>query len=297
MAHPRVSVICIFFNAERFFSEAIESVLAQRGVTFELLLVDDGSSDASTAMARDYAARFPDKVRYLEHEGHANRGMSATRNLGLAHARGEFVAFIDSDDRWRAGKLAEQAAILDANADLAMVCGTVNYWSSWEGGEDRAVPTGPAGDTVLAPPETSLQLYPLGKADAPCPSDVMLRASQIALRGGFEAHFTGPLQMYEDQAFFAKVYLAAPVFFSGRIWLDYRQHGGSCVSTVIRDGRYGEVRGYFLDWLQGYLATCDVPGKAAIARQIERAKWRLAHPVLASVERRLRTLTGAVLRR
>jgi hypothetical protein len=95
---PRVSVICIFYNAERFFAEAIESVLAQEGISFELLLVDDGSSDASTAMARDYAERFPEVVRYLQHDGHANLGMSATRNLGLARARGEYVALIDRFD-------------------------------------------------------------------------------------------------------------------------------------------------------------------------------------------------------
>ena len=83
----RVSVICIFYNAERFFREAIDSVLEQEFDDFEFLLVDDGSTDGSTAIALEYVAQHPDRVRYLEHEGHANRGMSATRNLGLAWLR------------------------------------------------------------------------------------------------------------------------------------------------------------------------------------------------------------------
>lgn len=92
-------MICIFYQAERFFSEAVDSVLAQDFPDFELLLCDDGSTDGGTTLARDYAARRPERVRYLEHPGHANRGMSATRNLGLAHARGELIALIDADDR------------------------------------------------------------------------------------------------------------------------------------------------------------------------------------------------------
>jgi glycosyltransferase involved in cell wall biosynthesis len=131
VTEPRVSVIAIFFNEERFLAEAVESVLAQDFADHELLLVDDGSSDASTRIAQGYAAKRPGQVHYLEHPGHANRGMSATRNLGLAHAKGEYVAFIDADDRWRAGKLREQVALLDAHPEVGLLCGQVNYWRSW----------------------------------------------------------------------------------------------------------------------------------------------------------------------
>jgi glycosyltransferase involved in cell wall biosynthesis len=82
----------IFLDAERFLAEAVESVLAQRGVTWELLLVDDGSTDAGTQRARSYVEADQGRVRYLEHPGHRNRGMSASRNLGIAAAEGELVA-------------------------------------------------------------------------------------------------------------------------------------------------------------------------------------------------------------
>src|SRR5205809_3316024 len=77
---PLVSGTIIFLNAERFIDEAIQSVLAQTYENWELLLVDDGSTDGSTAIARSYAERYPAKIRYLEHPGHKNHGMSASRN-------------------------------------------------------------------------------------------------------------------------------------------------------------------------------------------------------------------------
>jgi glycosyltransferase involved in cell wall biosynthesis len=280
---PRISVITIFLNAERYMDEAIRSVFAQDFQDFELLLVDDGSSDRSTHIALDYAERFPNKVRYLEHEGHANRGMSASRNLGIRSARGELMAFIDADDVWEPRKLSEQLAIMKAHPELGMACGAVRYWRSWAGQEDRILPTGVRQDEVVLPPVASITTYPLGSASAPCPSDLLLRCDLVKSIGGFEEHFTGPRQMYEDQAFLAKLYLEAPVYFSSKIWLKYRQHPDSCVATVKSDGRYDEVRQYFLEWFDGYLRTRAAPSSAPVGRYLRRALWPYRHPRLRLV--------------
>ncbi len=289
---PLVSVISIFLNGEAFFVEAIESVLAQTCQDFELLLVDDGSTDGSTRIAREYAARHPGRVRYLEHPGHANRGMSATRNLGIAAARGRTIAFIDADDVWRPEKLEEQLAIMAAHPGIGMVCGAVNYWRSWApGDQDVIVPTGHVTDRAVPPPEAMLALYPLGAAAAPCPSDLLLRADVVRAVGGFEAHFTGARMMYEDQGFLAKLYLAAPVYFSGRTWTLYRQHAASCVASVTGDGRYHEVRRYFLEWLETYVAARpDVDRRVAAA--LRRALRRYRRPRLDAALRRARNAPG-----
>ncbi len=189
---PRISVVMIFFNSERYITDAIDSVLAQTFTDFELLLVDDGSTDTSSAIARDYADRNPTRVRYLEHEGHANRGMSAARNLGLRNAVGEFVALIDSDDVWRPNKLAEQLRIMELHPGLGMVCGAVRYWESWAGGEDRIVPSGHVQDRSIPPPEAMLRVYPLGTGAAPCPSDLLMRRELMMSLGGFEEQFYRP---------------------------------------------------------------------------------------------------------
>jgi len=306
ISHPRVSVITIFLNAEEFLAEAIESVLAQTFCDWEYLLVDDGSTDASTAIAKDYVARYPEKIRRLEHPAHINRGMSATRNLGLRHALGDYVAFIDADDVWMPSKLADQVAILDAHPEVGMVCGMVIYWSSWSVGNDTVRPTGHLQDLVVYPPEASLALYPLGSAPhSPCPSDMMVRTGSARALGGFEEQFTAQNQLYEDQAFLAKLYLAAPVYFSSKIWLKYRQHDDSCVATVNAVGRYHDVRLYFLNWFEAYLETKQNPDRlvlAALQRALRPYRKPRIHYLLAlpsKVRNRyhsLRSLLGRMIR-
>src|SRR5260221_13006285 len=112
MSVPLVSAIIIFLNEERFLAEAVESVLAQSFVDWELLLVDDGSTDGSAALAGSFARKHH-RIRYLRHPDRANHGMSASRNLGLDHARGQFVGFLDADDVWLPNKLSEQLAVFE----------------------------------------------------------------------------------------------------------------------------------------------------------------------------------------
>ena len=278
---PLVSVITIFFNAERFLDEAICSVLDQTYKNFELILVDDGSTDGGPAIARRYAGSHQN-VRCVGHPSGANRGMSASRNKGLNEATGALVAFIDADDIWLPQKLAEQVAIMLAHPRVAMLCGCVRYWRSWQGGIDVDIPTGHVQDRLVEPPDASLALYPLGENAAPCPSDMMLRREAVAAVGGFEEHFTGPRQMYEDQGFLAKLYLAYPVYFASRVWLLYRQHEESCVSSVMASGRYREVRTYFLAWFEQYcLRLSPSPGDVTVA--VRRALWRCRHPRTSAI--------------
>src|SRR2546428_8397128 len=130
---PLVSVIIIFLNAEKFIEEAIESVFAQTYNHWELLLVDDGSTDASTEVARRYAEQHPAKIHYLEHDGHQNRGMSASRNLGIRHAKGEYITFLDADDVWLPHKLARQVDLMALQPEAAMIYGAPQLWYSWTG--------------------------------------------------------------------------------------------------------------------------------------------------------------------
>ena len=277
----RVSVIIIFYDAAEFLRDAIESVLGQDYRSFELLLVDDGSTDGSSEIAKSYAASDPGRVRYLNHPEHANRGMSATRNRGIRAARGELVAFIDADDRWRPSKLRQQTAIFDLFPEVDACFGAVNYWDSWAGGLDLLVLTGHIQDRPVPPPEAAIALYPLGKAAAPCPSDLMIRRSTALELGGFEESFTGPLQMYEDQAFFAKLYLERTVYFDQRCWLDYRQHDHSCVASVSRVGAYDDVRRHFLSWFGNYLTTHPELQYPSVTAALDRAMFEYRHPLIA----------------
>jgi glycosyltransferase involved in cell wall biosynthesis len=280
--HPRVSVVTTFLNAEAFLTEAIESVLAQTFNDWEFLLVDDGSTDASTTIAEGYAAQYPEKIRYLDHPQHSNRGMAPSRNLGISNARGKYIAFIDADDVWLPSKLAEQVAILDSHPAIGMVCGTVVCWASWSTGKDTISPTGPTPgqDTVLLPPEAALALYPLGEAPAPYPSDVMIRTELVKALGGFEEQFTN---FYDDLSCFAKLYLVSAVYFSSKTWVKYRLHENSSTALVTR-AKALQVRQDLLEWFEGYLAA--VPGRmdprviAALRRALRPSRYPRAHFVL-----------------
>ncbi len=255
---PLVSCIIIFFNAQKFFEEAIESVFSQTYENWELLLVDDGSADGSTEIAQYYAQKYPEKVHFLQHEGHQNRGMSATRNLGVRHAKGDYIAFLDSDDAWLPHKLEQQVKFMQSYPDAGMIYGKSLYWKSWTGKpEDQVkdyVPDNYVQANKLYEPLTLLtQCYPLGTATPPPPTDIMLRREVVINLGGFEEGFKKEYQLYEDQAFFAKLYLRFSVFVAEECWDKYRLHSDSCSSNVAASGRYGHVRLFFLNWLKQYL--------------------------------------------
>jgi glycosyltransferase involved in cell wall biosynthesis len=266
-----VSTVIIFLNAEKFIQEAIQSVFAQIYNNWELLLVDDGSTDGSSQIALRYAEQYPEKVRYLEHPGHQNRGMSASRNLGISQAKGEYIALLDSDDVWLPHKLQQQVAIMDSYPETGMVYGLSQFWHSWTGNpedsqRDYVLELGVQPDTLFKPPTLLTLLYPLGTAYAPCPSDLLLRREMTQRIGGFEDSFRGVYQMFEDQAFLSKVYLKEPVFVANECWDRYRQHPDQCVSVVEKAGQHHSVRLFFLNWLEEYWSEQRVEATEA---------WRL----------------------
>jgi glycosyltransferase involved in cell wall biosynthesis len=285
-----VSVVLIFYDAQDYLAEAIESVLAQDCQDLELILVDDGSTDSSTVIARDYARRDETRVRYVQFPGRQNRGRSAARNLGLQHARSECVAFIDADDRWAPGKLREQLELLGAMPAVHAVCGAVNYWRSWNDGADDRIPTGHVEDAVVTSPDALLFWYPLGKAHAPSMSDLLMRTESVRAVNGFEDQFTGA---YDDQAFLTKFYLRSAIYVSSRVWSDYRLHDRSCMATLIREGGYHEARSHFLNWLERYLIDRPEYQDTAVMAALRRALLPYRYPYLVPAIR----LAGKVRRK
>jgi glycosyltransferase involved in cell wall biosynthesis len=116
LAGPRVSAVIPTYNYARYVADAVESALAQCLPGLEVVVVDDGSTDATADVLR----RFGGRIRYVRQE---NRGLSAARNTGIRVARGRYLAFLDSDDLWLPGKLSEQAAWLDAEPEVGLVYG------------------------------------------------------------------------------------------------------------------------------------------------------------------------------
>ncbi len=287
---PLVSAIIIFLNAERFIREAIESVLEQRYISWELILVDDGSSDRGAAIAEAYVRRFPDKVRYVSHPGGVNRGMSASRNLGIRCSRGHYIGFLDADDVWLPHKLAEQVEILEAHPTAGMTYGRGLIWHSWTGNgsenPDSFVDLGVVPNTLIQRPHL-LPLLLENKAQTPMSGNALMRRSAVQRVGGFEESFRA---MYEDQVFFAKLELHYDVFVADACWMKYRQHSASCTGTVSASGSYLAERLPFVLSVRGYLEEQSVPEDSAV-RQALQSQLRLYRcprmDVLRSTLRRL----------
>jgi hypothetical protein len=278
---PLVSVIIPFLNAEQFIREAIESVLAQTYKSWELLLVDDGSTDSSSEIASHYAKMLPGKVTYLEHPGHSNRGTSVSRNLGIQHARGEYITFLDSDDIYLPHKLEHQTAILRSNPSAGLVCARNRTWYSWTGHQEDAkrevvqrldVPL----DTMIQPPTMLLQTLQDESAN---PQDTMMRREAVNAIGGWEEIFTG---MHDDQAFYAKLCLSNNVFVSSVCSYWYRQHPASMCQVAQAAGQWPEARKKFLIWLKHYLQQTGIrdPEVWSVLKDQRKQLWRMRHPSL-----------------
>jgi glycosyltransferase involved in cell wall biosynthesis len=252
--NPLISGIIIFYNAERFLHEAIESVLAQTYDNWELILVDDGSIDESRSIALRYANECSHNVRYLEHPHHENRGMSASRNLGIGKAKGEYIGFLDADDVWLPNKLEHQVAILQSQPAAGMVYGSTQWWYSWTGNphdrqRDYIHDVGVQPNALLQPPALLTRFLRIPEI-SPCTCSALIRRKVVDQVGGFEERFRA---LYEDQAFFAKVCLSAPVFVTSQCSARYRQHANSNCSTT-QETQHAAARSAFLKWLADYVS-------------------------------------------
>ncbi len=115
---PKISVLMPAYNAEKYIKEAIDSILAQTFSDFELIIIDDGSTDRTAEIVNDYS---DSRIRFCPNE--KNMGVAATLNRGLGLASGEYIARMDADDISKAERFSKQVGYLDAHADIA-VCGT-----------------------------------------------------------------------------------------------------------------------------------------------------------------------------
>jgi glycosyltransferase involved in cell wall biosynthesis len=206
---PLVSVIIPAYNAEAFLGETLDSVLAQSYPNLEIIVVDDGSTDATPRLLDSHG----DRVRVLRQ---ANAGQAAARNYGAREAHGELLAFLDSDDLWDTDKIARQVDLLARFPEaLAVYC------------DHRAIdaqgqPVASSG--ALAHPRPSgdiLRALLLG----PCiitPGLVLLRRSAFDEAGGFDE---APLMRgHEDYALWLRLATQGSFVYSPDTLVSYRRH-------------------------------------------------------------------------
>ena len=118
MRSPSISVVIPVFNGEKYLAEAIQSVLNQTVPPSEIIVVDDGSTDHTAAVCREFA----DQIHYLKQENH---GAAAARNLGIKEAAGTYLAFLDADDLWMPTRLQEGLSRIEENDSPGILFGMI----------------------------------------------------------------------------------------------------------------------------------------------------------------------------
>lgn len=182
MTNPLVTICIPSYNYGRFLPYAVESVVRQSYPTFELLIIDNGSTDDSYAIAQSFAERDP-RVQVLTHAGHENKGVNASLNLGLATARGAYFGLLPADDLFVDDGLERRVALLESSPDAGFAYGTTHMV------DEEGRPTGHVGgrppDDMLGFDRTDDLLHALLFHDFVPGASVLARVELLRGVGGF----------------------------------------------------------------------------------------------------------------
>jgi glycosyltransferase involved in cell wall biosynthesis len=265
-----VSIIVPAYNAERFLARTLRAALRQTYVTFEMIVIDDGSTDSTGAVARAFA-QSDERVRVISVP---NGGVAKARNIGIGEAAAELVAFLDADDLWHPTKLERQVAALDGMKDAAAV-----YTLSRDIDVDDRV-LGSGRQAVFNGYAFARHLYvkPIGNG-----STLLVRRESALAVGGFEPSWAARgIGGCEDLDFELKLaaryaMAAVPLYLVG-----YRRYPGNMSSDKLRMARaavgtitsHVEHRPQLPDWA-AKAALVEISAYA-VTNYAKGRHWRLA---------------------
>jgi glycosyltransferase involved in cell wall biosynthesis len=217
-AEPAVSVIIPAYNCDRYIVQAVESVLQQEDCSYEIIIIDDGSTDAT----EEVLAPYRDRLHYVKQK---NQGVAAARNHGIAISKADFVAFLDADDYFLPDKLAPQADILIKSPDLGMVH---SGWQRVDYQGNKLLDVCPWSQIPELNLETWLRWKPV------LPSAMMFRREWLQYVNGFDARFPPA----EDTNLVLKLALkGCKTAWLRQITVCYRQHETSAMYKGLPQAR------------------------------------------------------------
>jgi glycosyltransferase involved in cell wall biosynthesis len=203
---PLISVIMPCFNAEPYLAEAIASVMGQTWQSVELLIVDDGSSDDSVAIAEDARSRHPDRIRLFRQ---SRQGPYPARNLGLREANGQYAAFLDADDWWTPDCLESLCDALSGTDAALAYCGWQNVGASFRSNEPFVPPDYEQLDKATA----------FLRAASPWPIHAALtRLDIIRQVGGFDTNWRSCM----DYDLWLRIAVSRPIVLVPKVMAFYR---------------------------------------------------------------------------
>jgi glycosyltransferase involved in cell wall biosynthesis len=223
------SVVIPAFNAERFIERTLRSALRQTSNDLEIIVVDDGSTDRTKSIVQSLALS-DERIRLVSVP---NGGVALARNIGLEHARGEFVAFLDADDLWHPSKLEMQIAALNAAPDAAASYGMFRNIDELDRVTGNQNALGLSGYTLAH----HLYVRPVGNG-----SSLLIRRKIVLELGGYDSSWAAQgIGGCEDFDFELKIVARYPIAFINQYLVGYRVYPGNMSSNYSRIAR-GLVR-------------------------------------------------------
>ena len=212
---PKISVTICTYNRANFLLKAIESVLAQTFTDYEIIIVDDASTDNTETLVEPYLASHKN-ILYVKNP--VNLGISKTRNIALSHAHGEYIAVLDSDDTWTdTNKLQKQFDFLEQNKDYVLIGSNIQIVD--EHGVKIQDTTFPTEDTLIR--ATILKSNPI-------PHSTVLYRKTLAEKVG---RYSEKLSCVEDLDLFLRLGLLGKVKNLAEITTAYTRHSGGTSHT------------------------------------------------------------------
>ena len=217
--YPLISVIIPVYNGEKYISETLESVIAQTEKNWEIIAINDGSTDTSQTILENYLKKIPGRLQVISVE---NGGVSRARNIGVSAARGIYIAFLDQDDLWAPEKLQRQIYIFFTNKSLGIAF-TNESIIDQQGSiiREKALKFDKKNRGNIFDHLIFDNFIPI--------SSVILEKKLFMAIGGFDPQFS----LAEDYDFLLKVTQKVPVDFIDEPLLLYREHGESSTFQKI----------------------------------------------------------------
>lgn len=238
MSHKPLASICVpSYNHAQYLPATLDSALRQTYPNIEIIVFDDGSTDDSLQIARDYETRFPGKIKVFTHPGGANLGISRTVNAAFAQAKGKYWMGLPSDDILYADKIEKQVAFLEENTALGFVYCYVDYIDS----EGKPLP-GRFGKDITADPDPLksmiLENFIPGMA-------ILARREAIERVGEHDADL-----IYSDWDFWVRLFSMYRGGFIPESLIGYRVHDYNTSVAAPRETQVRHVRDFYLKLLQ-----------------------------------------------
>jgi glycosyltransferase involved in cell wall biosynthesis len=247
---PRVSVVLPVYNGSAFIVEAVNSILEQTFRDFELLVIDDGSTDAT----RDLLAPLAKRDGRLRVLAEPHRGLVGSLNHGIAVARGSLIARMDADDAALPGRFAAQVTYLDANPDCVVV-GTSIIKVDGQG----LAKSGRKGSPQWVLPIFEPLAFPPVIGGVPHPT-AMIRAAALAEVGGYRPYFYNA----EDRDLWARLWSVGRIHQLPEVALRYRVHAGS----VTRQKRGEQLLSHMLVDMAAVARTLGLDDHAILEQSL-----------------------------